>query len=828
VPKASVKKDPAHTSRIGGGTVKPPVPTAQLTLAQRSSHSNSRGHLHTRVAAQGSQAHSRVSTPGHGGANAPAPGTPEPKAKQPPRSSGSRPEQPKPSAAPDNSAAEGSKANVDPPKVEAHATSSSRIPKPRHALGTEATKLAAEPASAIGRPKPVSDAPIIAYAEGLAKVAATAAATEGAFVRKVVEPAPAKDKEPAAQVGQSDALWNPAGFAVEPPSEDRKAAEEQPLAAKPSAEVPLSLASHADAAAGIQTADATSPTGPPTQEVSPPVAPAVPSTLAPPVTQPLVDLAAQPSGEAAAAVSNVEAEETPAPTLSMPEPPQSETMRGPKPEEEASQPPASLLPKPSPPRAPQAETTRAPKPEEEAAQPAASLLPKPSPPRAPQAEATRAPKPEAPEDAAPPASLPATAPPQIETTRAPKPEVAEAAAPPQRPRAAEKTVETPDATLQAVKKKQPPIGPRAKKPLKKVTDSPKPLEVQPPAEHAAEMQAAADAMRERKGSKQSGLLGSKAARSIRSAKQYDTVGGTPAASAKEVGEKQKVLKETQDLKQRKAPPTRVSKLTSVLDAIASAEQRLLAEIQPSRNTPTAAMSREATSVLQALKPKLQGPRICILGGTTFNEPESEEICRSLAMKLKLRIKDCESEVSVITGGNAGVQQAFTEAWEGGEGSEKVQLYHLLPRGQRSGFSVGADLEAGSSSDVRREVMGGVGDFYITIEGGPGVAAEARLAVARNAVVVPFKRTGGASCGLFSFPEEGLRRPACVSFEQWRHICDEDEEVDVSTTTLVDVLEGWLRAQGAALPKKVAARRCCGCFAGVAAGASRRSAKDGGA
>lgn len=57
---------------------------------------------------------------------------------------------------------------------------------------------------------------------------------------------------------------------------------------------------------------------------------------------------------------------------------------------------------------------------------------------------------------------------------------------------------------------------------------------------------------------------------------------------------------------------------------------------------------------------------------------------------------------------------------------------------------------------RQEAFGLLGDVYITVEGGPGVAGEARAAVARGARVVPFVRTGGASGGMFDFPAEAAR------------------------------------------------------------------------
>jgi len=483
---------------------------------------------------------------------------------------------------------------------------------------------------------------------------------------------------------------------------------------------------------------------------------------------------------------------------------------------ETSEPPSTAPPAAAPESSPPvAELPRAPSPTPKVTPPVPMMVPPASAPAPLTAVGASAPTVEE-ELVKPPPVPPTILPSPPAETRVPsqvsaKPEVADVA-----PRREKQEPPAAEAAPQVAKKKAPLDTSRSSKKVKDVAK--KPAESEPAAEHVAEKLAAADAMRERKGSKQSSLLSSKAARSIRSAKKYDTVGGSAKTqpSPTHVGERDLAAKASKEKREKKAAAktkSKGAKIATRLDAVADAEHRHRTtgapHAAPSLLAATAS-SKEANSVLRALDAKLKGPRVCILGGTAFNEPDSEELCKSMGKKFAEKLSAYEQEVSVITGGNTGVQQAFSEAF-----GESASLYHLVPRGQKSGIAAGKDLEAGSSPDVRREVMGGIGGFYVVIEGGPGVAAEARLAVARDAVVVPLKRTGGASCGLFHFPEEGLRRPAHATFEQWRLLCDEDEDVEEATNALVGVLEGWLGSQGVVLPAKEAPkRRCCGCFAGL--------------
>jgi len=159
--------------------------------------------------------------------------------------------------------------------------------------------------------------------------------------------------------------------------------------------------------------------------------------------------------------------------------------------------------------------------------------------------------------------------------------------------------------------------------------------------------------------------------------------------------------------------------------------------------------------------------ICILGGTKFQAEESEALVKAIAKKMS-----GAKRVTFVTGGMAGVQQTFADNC--GDGS---LVANLLPVGQSSGFKQGKDMNAGADLDQRKEIFGQLGDVYITVEGGPGVAQEARAAHARGAAIVPLIRTGGASGGMFDFPAEALARPDWATTSQWTLLTDKTASVD---------------------------------------------------
>jgi len=212
--------------------------------------------------------------------------------------------------------------------------------------------------------------------------------------------------------------------------------------------------------------------------------------------------------------------------------------------------------------------------------------------------------------------------------------------------------------------------------------------------------------------------------------------------------------------------------TSSAGATAAAAETAAAPASPTEGVQAAV--RRVAAELGA------GPKVCILGGTTFNDPTSEALVQSLAQLLSQRLNDA---ACLVTGGMDGVQRTFARHC----GEDCCRLFNLMPLGQASGYEQGRDVCAGRDLEERKEVFGLLGDVYITVEGGPGVAHEARVAASRGALVVPLRRTGGASEGMFDFPAAALQRPSCATEEQWELLGNKDAPVDAVAAAVVAIV-----------------------------------------
>jgi predicted Rossmann-fold nucleotide-binding protein len=173
-----------------------------------------------------------------------------------------------------------------------------------------------------------------------------------------------------------------------------------------------------------------------------------------------------------------------------------------------------------------------------------------------------------------------------------------------------------------------------------------------------------------------------------------------------------------------------------------------------------------------------GVRICVLGGTAFKDDASQPLVEALAAEFSARLAD---SCVLLTGGMSGVQETFAKGCAAGP-----PVVNMLPKGQASNFGVGVDFAEFADLDERIAVFGQVGDIYISVEGGPGVAKEARAAYARNAVVLPMISTGGASGGKFDFPPEALEQPAFATQEQWDCVKTKGSP-EVTAQVVVDII-----------------------------------------
>eukprot|EP00931_Biecheleriopsis_adriatica_P122313 TRINITY_DN97304_c0_g1_i1.p1 TRINITY_DN97304_c0_g1~~TRINITY_DN97304_c0_g1_i1.p1 ORF type:complete len:536 (+),score=112.60 TRINITY_DN97304_c0_g1_i1:102-1709(+) len=207
---------------------------------------------------------------------------------------------------------------------------------------------------------------------------------------------------------------------------------------------------------------------------------------------------------------------------------------------------------------------------------------------------------------------------------------------------------------------------------------------------------------------------------------------------------------------------------------------------------------KAAELRQQLGPKLT---ICVLGGTSFQGSDSEALTSEVALQLG---KAFGSRANFITGGLSGVQETFAKSC----GSE-CSVWNLVPEGGTCAFSIGQTLHAGANMDERKAIFAHLGDVYLTVEGGPGVAEEARTAFSRGAAVVPLIRTGGASGGMFGFPSGALKRPAFVGEERWSLLSDKSTPPAWQgqvAATVVAIVAGYLRGSSSAAGRSLSDRQ----------------------
>jgi uncharacterized protein (TIGR00725 family) len=172
-----------------------------------------------------------------------------------------------------------------------------------------------------------------------------------------------------------------------------------------------------------------------------------------------------------------------------------------------------------------------------------------------------------------------------------------------------------------------------------------------------------------------------------------------------------------------------------------------------------------------------GPRVGVIGSTSFWGKDSEEICEKVG-----RLLACVEEIVLLTGGMTGVAEVVGRSFFRARQLSGLapSLYHILPNGS-SRWDFGETLFAGSTYYERREILGRLARVYVAIEGGPGTVHEAEVARSRNAVLVPVGRTGGFAGELFP----RVRCPLASCCADWAILND----VAVSTDTLA---EGVLR------------------------------------
>mmetsp|Transcript_57180 Transcript_57180/g.145182 ORF Transcript_57180/g.145182 Transcript_57180/m.145182 type:complete len:469 (+) Transcript_57180:118-1524(+) len=179
---------------------------------------------------------------------------------------------------------------------------------------------------------------------------------------------------------------------------------------------------------------------------------------------------------------------------------------------------------------------------------------------------------------------------------------------------------------------------------------------------------------------------------------------------------------------------------------------------------------------------IAAPVICILGGTTFNDAETRQLVESLADEVT---KQIGKQAVFVTTGKEGVQRTFAEHC-----GRFVRIFNLLPVSEMekgSGVGCGVDLFGGKQIEDCKAIFAELGDIYISVEGGPGVAGEARAAHARGAPIVPLPRSGGASAGMYDFPDAALQKPDFASEEQWALVGDDTASPEESARAAAGIV-----------------------------------------
>lgn len=153
-----------------------------------------------------------------------------------------------------------------------------------------------------------------------------------------------------------------------------------------------------------------------------------------------------------------------------------------------------------------------------------------------------------------------------------------------------------------------------------------------------------------------------------------------------------------------------------------------------------------------------GPRLVVIGSTSFWHAESEATCDRLGQLLAAL-----PGLVLITGGVEGVGEAVGRRFFQTRRAAGLEpsVFHVLPEGSEV-WDYGTTYFAGADMSERREILGRLARVYLAVEGGPGTAHEAKVARARGAVVVPVGHLGGHAAALYAQSQ----RPAVIEEHTW--------------------------------------------------------------
>jgi hypothetical protein len=181
----------------------------------------------------------------------------------------------------------------------------------------------------------------------------------------------------------------------------------------------------------------------------------------------------------------------------------------------------------------------------------------------------------------------------------------------------------------------------------------------------------------------------------------------------------------------------------------------------------------------------QGPRIAVLGSTSFWHHDSERTCDAIGGLLA-----CIPGLVLLTGGVQGIGEATGRSFFRArcELGQDPCVYHLLPHGEDA-WDYGQTFFAGADMRERREILGRLSGLFLVVEGGPGVEHEVAIAMSRGAIIIPVGRSGGYAATLY----RRMGCPAAVDADAWAVLGASESAPDVVARAVLRAVQARVDA-----------------------------------
>eukprot|EP00928_Gymnodinium_smaydae_P027958 TRINITY_DN21461_c0_g1_i1.p1 TRINITY_DN21461_c0_g1~~TRINITY_DN21461_c0_g1_i1.p1 ORF type:complete len:1070 (+),score=77.84 TRINITY_DN21461_c0_g1_i1:55-3264(+) len=176
-----------------------------------------------------------------------------------------------------------------------------------------------------------------------------------------------------------------------------------------------------------------------------------------------------------------------------------------------------------------------------------------------------------------------------------------------------------------------------------------------------------------------------------------------------------------------------------------------------------------TAALRDVKRRLgEAPRVCLLGREQPRTPRTEAMMDALAEQLKSSLGD---DAWFIIHDPRGCSSTLTRCC-----SAKQRVVRLVAEDGSTDSGLGTDVVGmnvcvGNNDQERQEIFTRIGDVYLALEGGLGVAEEIRSALTRNAFVVPLPRLDGKHNATEDSIVDEFKRPPSISDDTWKTLFD---------------------------------------------------------